>query len=614
MRRGHWILLLLFVVSHAFRLPMKMMMPFADVGSIFRGFEKKSLNMLTDGRLQERDLGTLLNKIRKNEVMEIVFADDLQKVVSMDTDLDVYQTTISPIISTEIVQEGKEHNTHMFFQPINKNWSYLGQALLFSPFLFIGFQIIQRLFSMNRMVPMGGNGGKSLPQGYTVSSANGESPILLEDWAGSPEVFEECAEIVSYLKNSTLYKNAGARIPRGILLEGPPGTGKTLLARAIANEAQANFFAVTGSEFVELFVGMGALRVRKLFADARNHKPSIIFIDEIDALGKQRNSASGFGGNDEREQTLNQLLAEMDGFRGAEEVLVLGATNRRDILDSALLRPGRFDRVVNVPLPDAPSRRAILEVHCKRLLLEETISWDAVVSLTAGFSGAQLKNLLNEAAILCAREAGVIITQTHLMSALEKLVIGIVKKTETRDQETLERVAIHEIGHTLAVLAFPEMVDLDKVSIQSTYGGTGGYTLFREKETLREGGLYTKSMLFSQLVIMLGGKAAEHVYYGQEHVSLGSYQDLKQANDLARKMIMDYGMGNTLTVYARTNKEDSVSEYMTSQVDEEALILLNQAYHNATTLLTNDFCKMISLKDRLLEKRVLLPEEVIASL
>jgi cell division protease FtsH len=308
----------------------------------------------------------------------------------------------------------------------------------------------------------------------------------------------------------------------------------------------------------------------------------------------------------------------MDGFYGSEDVLVIGATNRRDILDAALLRPGRFDRIVAVPLPDAPSRRAILEVHRKTLQLEEGVSWDTIVSLTTGFSGAQLKNLLNEAAILCAREGGEVISQTHLLSALEKLVVGIVKRIETRDADTLERVAIHEVGHTMAVLAFPHIVDLDKVSIQSTYNGAGGYTLFREKESLMEGGMYTKSILFSKLMIMLGGKAAECVFYGREQVSLGAYQDLKQANDLARKMIVDYGMGESLEVYARTSSLSSpsyeggnggVSEFLATRTDREALALVDAAYRNVTALLQNDYARMLLLKDRLLEKRVLLASD-----
>jgi cell division protease FtsH len=585
----------------------------SNIASAITTFETKSRQVIAQSnRLTKEDAGTLLTKIRNHEVADLIFSEDLTTVLSLDYDLSLYRTDIHPQISGEVVKEAKEHQIRMIFQPVDYTLSRIFQALISAPIIYVGFSVLRGIFTMNRMMPMGGNrGSNGVPNGGLTTTRldqqKQQQVTTLKDWAGSPEVFEECTEIVSYLKNSTQYKKAGARIPRGILLEGPPGTGKTMLARAIANEARANFVAVTGSEFVELFVGMGASRVRKLFNEARKKKPCILFIDEIDALGKQRNSASGFGGNDEREQTLNQLLAEMDGFYESDDVLVIGATNRRDILDAALLRPGRFDRIVAVPLPDASSRRAILEVHRKNLQLEEGVSWDTVVSLTTGFSGAQLKNLLNEAAILCAREGGEIITQSHLMSALEKLVVGIVRKIETRDADTLERVAIHEIGHTMAVLAFPHIVDLDKVSIQSTYSGAGGYTLFREKEALTEGGMYTKSILFSKLMIMLGGKAAECVYYGRDQVSLGAYQDLKQANDLARKMIVDYGMGNALEVYARSSTGSSVvSEYLATRTDREALALVDAAYNNVTALLCNDYSKMLVLKDRLLEKRVLL--------
>ena len=489
------------------------------------------------------------------------------------------------------------------FLPIEKPFNWFN-VLFYLPFGIYAYSFLRNFLGLNRpnpLNPMGGNGGFGAPNLNYL----GEKPtITLKDWAGSPEIFEECTEIVSYLKNSTNYRNVGARIPKGILLEGPPGTGKTLLAKAIAGEAKATFLAVTGSEFVELFVGMGASRVRKLFQEARRKKPTIIFIDEIDALGKSRNSASGFGGNDEREQTLNQLLAEMDGFYGTEEILVIGATNRKDTLDSALLRPGRFDRIVTVPLPDANSRRAILQVHAKNLPISATIDWENIVSLTAGYSGAQLKNLLNEAAILVARLGMKEITSDFVFQALEKLMVGVIKRNETRDDNTLERVAIHEIGHTLAVLDSPDIFDFEKVTIQATYNGAGGYTIFREKEALMEGGMYTKDILKRRLMVALGGKAAETIYYGKDNVSLGASQDLKQANELAKKMIQDFGFGQELEVYSKLPSESgftsSSSEYTASKVDQEIATLVNIAYHNVTRLLESKRNEMESMKSKLL--------------
>ena len=285
------------------------------------------------------------------------------------------------------------------------------------------------------------NINKDIP---TIQKAN----ISLSSFAGSPEIFQECTEVVSYLKNSTIYKNAGAEIPKGILLEGPPGTGKTLLAKAIASEAGANFISITASEFVEVFVGVGASKIRKLFENARNNKPCIIFIDEIDAVGRQRGAGINMA-NDEREQTLNQLLAEMDGFGDNEGILVIAATNRKDVLDSALLRPGRFDRLITVPLPDRDSRRQILNVHTKNKVFSKDVNLDLVAELTTGFSGAQLKNLMNEAAIYAARKGNTIINEIDIMNALDKLIIGLIKNNDTRDHVAKRRIAIHEVGHRL---------------------------------------------------------------------------------------------------------------------------------------------------------------------
>jgi len=554
-------------------------------------------------KIEAESMGSLLAKIENEEIQEIIFSQDLTMVVTLDDDESIHKTIIHPVISTEIVKEAKNHHAEIMFLPIEKPFNWFN-VLFYVPFGIYAYSFLRNFLGLNRpnpLNPMGGNGGFGAPNLNYL----GEKPtITLKDWAGSPEIFEECTEIVSYLKNSTNYKNVGARIPKGILLEGPPGTGKTLLAKAIAGEAKATFLAVTGSEFVELFVGMGASRVRKLFQEARRKKPTIIFIDEIDALGKSRNSASGFGGNDEREQTLNQLLAEMDGFYGTEEILVIGATNRKDTLDSALLRPGRFDRIVTVPLPDANSRRAILQVHAKNLPISATIDWENIVSLTAGYSGAQLKNLLNEAAILVARLGMKEITSDFVFQALEKLMVGVIKRNETRDENTLERVAIHEIGHTLAVLDSPDIFDFEKVTIQATYNGAGGYTIFREKEALMEGGMYTKDILMRRLMVALGGKAAETIYYGKDNVSLGASQDLKQANELAKKMIQDFGFGQELEVYSKLPSESgftsSSSEYTASKVDQEIATLVNIAYHNVTRLLESKRNEMESMKSKLL--------------
>ena len=373
--------------------------------------------------------------------------------------------------------------------------------------------------------------------------------VTLNSWAGSPEVIEECKEIISYIENKEKYKEIGAEMPRGILLEGPPGTGKTLLAKAIASETNSSFTTVSGSEFVELFVGMGASRVRDLFESARKNRPSIIFIDEIDAVGRQRGAGINMA-NDEREQTLNQLLYEMDGFNNNDDIVVMAATNRKDVLDKALLRPGRFDRIIKVPLPDKESREKILEVYINKKKTERPFNISSIAELTDGFSGAELKNLINEAAIMSARNNETTIREKYIFDSFEKSLVGLIKKNDNKNNNlnTKERVSIHEAGHALLALKFNEYFNFQKVSIQSTYNGAGGYTIFSEKPEIKEGGLYTKDIFKKRLIISMGGKAAESIYYSNENVSMGAIQDLKTANNLAKRMVGNFGMGNKLEV------------------------------------------------------------------
>jgi cell division protease FtsH len=374
-----------------------------------------------------------------------------------------------------------------------------------------------------------------------------------------------------------------------------------LIAKAIASECDANFISVASSEFVELFVGLGAQKVRSLFKEARENTPCILFIDEIDSIGKQRGTGINMG-NDEREQTLNQLLAEMDGFNDNTGVLVIAATNRRDVLDSALLRPGRFDRLINVPLPDKESRKKIFQVHTKNKQLAKSIEYEFLAELSAGFSGAQIKNLVNEAAIFAARKGAVEINQNDLEYALEKMVVGIAKRNDTRSENTRTRVALHEAGHAVLSLLFPEYFELKKVTIQATYNGAGGYTLFNEKPEITESGLYTKECLKKRLVVAMGGKAAETLFYGEDFVSLGAVQDLKTANQLAQSMIGNYGMGDKLQVFFNENTEsgrnpflgrslgmgDKYSERTKEMMDKESLQLVNDAYQEAYELLESN--------------------------
>ena len=381
-----------------------------------------------------------------------------------------------------------------------------------------------------------------------------------------------------------------------------------LLAKAIASETNSNFISISGSEFVELIVGMGALKVRNLFKEARQKKPCIIFIDEIDAIGKKR--SNNLNSNDEREQTLNQILAEMDGFDDNEGLTILAATNRKDILDEALIRPGRFDRIIKIGLPDKTSRGQILKFYLDRKPIDDSIDITSLSEITDGFSGAQLKNLVNEAAILAVRENSKIISRVNIDNALEKLAVGLIRNVDTRSKDVLYRVAVHEVGHTLMTLANNKYFDIFKVSIKATYNGAGGYTLFSEKPEFKDGGLYTKDLLFKRLVIAMGGKAAESIFFGDDFVSVGATQDLKQANSLARQMIGLYGMGDNLEVFHDENldnqyRPDLYSELTKSIYDDESIYLVNLAYNEAKKIIKQDKTFFEFTVNSLLEKKVL---------
>ena len=587
----------------------------------------------------------LLQKIEHHEISKVYFSPKYDRVISenkVPVD-DVYEdfalTEIIPPVSTSLIETTIKNNAEPIFvkqqdpSPIQTMAVDVlnGVNNLFVPFIFISLLIsfIRSLFlsnNRNTRNPFGG-GMPGLPGSLNIDLEKDKelmkkSNITLSSFAGSPEIFEECTEVVSYLKNATLYKNAGAEIPRGILLEGPPGTGKTLLAKAIASEADANFVSISASEFVEVFVGAGASKIRNLFNKARDNKPCIIFIDEIDSVGRQRGAGINMA-NDEREQTLNQLLAEMDGFSDNEGVLIIAATNRKDVLDSALLRPGRFDRIITVALPDKNSRRDILNVHSRNKQFESNINLELISELTAGFSGAQIKNLLNEAAIYAARTGKTVISEQDVLNALDKLIVGLIRKTDTRGDEARRRVAIHETGHALLCSEFKEYFELKKVTIQSTYNGAGGYTLFNEYQNITESGLYTKNLLKKRLIVAMGGKAAETLYYGEEYVSVGAVQDLKQANSMAQRMIGNYGMGKLLEAFYNEDVDSDrnpflgrslgvgakYSEKTKEIMDAESLELVRNAYDEAKRILNENRTKMDIVIENLIQKNTLYTDE-----
>ena len=420
--------------------------------------------------------------------------------------------------------------------------------------------------------------------GNNMNNMNNKNKIMLQkqnislsSFMGSPDIFEECTEIISFFKDFNKYKEAGVDIPKGFLLEGPPGTGKTLLAKIIASECGTNFICASGSDFVELYVGFGALKIRRLFETARKNKPCIIFIDEIDAVGKVR--GMGMNNNDEREQTLNQLLYEMDGFNDNDNILVLASTNRHDILDKALLRPGRFDRIINVPAPDKESRRKILELFLNKKRFDKEMSIDSIVELTDGMTGAEIKNLVNEAGIEAVKRNTTMIGSIDVFKSLDKITIGITKTIDHRTYEMRRRVAIHELGHAFIVKYYSDTFNFTKVTIKATYSGIEGCTFFTDYDN----DLYTKYKLKNRIVVLLGGRVAEDIYYSKDHSSIGASRDIEHANALARQMINTFGLGKTLAL-----GENFSSGTIIEMIEIEILQLLHNCYEEAVSILLDN--------------------------
>ncbi|MFA4990902.1 MAG: ATP-dependent zinc metalloprotease FtsH [Candidatus Paceibacterota bacterium] len=460
---------------------------------------------------------------------------------------------------------------------------------------------------------------KSVGQAFTFGKVNLKisSPkdrVTFKDVADLDEAKQELMEVVEFLKNPKKFLDVGAKIPRGVLLMGPPGSGKTLLARAVAGEAGVPFFHISGAEFVELFVGVGASRVRDAFTTAKRAAPSILFIDEIDAVGRERGAGLG-GGHDEREQTLNQILVEMDGFDRETNVIVMAATNRPDILDPALLRPGRFDRRIVLDLPDLIGREEILKIHCRDKILEKDVNLRRVAERTPGFSGADLANLINEAAILAARRNKKEIGQSELLESIEKVILGPERKSRYISDKEKHIIAYHEAGHALVTYYSPDADPVQKVSIIAR-GQAGGYTL---KMPLEDRRLQTRKQFLAELAIFLGGYTAEKLYLGD--ISTGAANDLKEASELARKLVMQFGMSDKLGPVTFGKTEEMIflgreistvrnySEETAEKIDKEVARLIREAQKEAEKKLKEHKIQMDVLVQTLLEKEVLEKEE-----
>jgi cell division protease FtsH len=553
--------------------------------------------------------------VKDNVVNGLVAIDKNYNEIIDSNNLHLVRTGI-PELTNRVLDILNSHNINydIFYQPGNFDIGSIFQIILNIGFAYLLLSIVGTLITGRGGGGLPGMGPNPLNNKVEVITVDTNISTKFSDVAGCDEAKYELEEIVDFLKNPSYYAEAGAKVPKGALLEGPPGTGKTLLARAVAGEAGVSFIPATGSEFIEMFVGVGAARVRKLCDLARENKPAVIFIDEIDAIGRQRGTGVN-SGNDEREQTLNQILTNMDGFGKEEGIIILGATNRVDILDSALVRSGRFDRKVKVGLPDDDGREEILKVHLRNKKISDDVDLKEISQLTGGFSGADLENLANEAIILSLRNNSTIITRDRFLDAFEKTTIGLPSNKENRDNELLELVAYHEAGHALIASLFSEFYDVRKVTITANKGGAGGYTLFTPKD--RYNSYPTKKYLLSRLLVSLGGRAAEIVLYNKKRIiendnysdhrlfgstedldiTTGASNDLKQADDLARNYIKLFGSSDgSLTVQTDDNDQpflgrsmamssQGISEYARSQIDMGVKELLDFAKNMAVDIL-----------------------------
>ncbi|MEG4224984.1 ATP-dependent zinc metalloprotease FtsH3 [Microcoleus sp. N9_B2] len=487
--------------------------------------------------------------------------------------------------------------------------------------LFFPILLLVGLFFLVRRAQNGpGNQAMNFGKSKARVQMEPQTQVTFGDVAGIEQAKLELAEVVDFLKNADRFTAVGAKIPKGVLLVGPPGTGKTLLAKAVAGEAGVPFFSISGSEFVEMFVGVGASRVRDLFEQAKTNAPCIVFIDEIDAVGRQRGAGLG-GGNDEREQTLNQLLTEMDGFEGNTGIILIAATNRPDVLDAALLRPGRFDRQVVVDRPDFSGRLEILNVHARGKTLSKDVDLEKIARRTPGFTGADLANLLNESAILAARRNLTEVSMDEVNDAIDRVLAGPEKKDRVMSEKRKTLVAYHEAGHALVGALMPDYDPVQKISIIPR-GRAGGLTWFTPSEDRMDSGLYSRSYLQNQMAVALGGRIAEEIVFGEEEVTTGASNDLQQVARVARQMVTRFGMSDRLGPVALGRQQGNMfmgrdimaerdfSEETAATIDDEVRLLVEQAYRRAKDVLVGNRHVLNALADMLVEKETVDSDEL----
>jgi cell division protease FtsH len=546
--------------------------------------------------------------LEENRIAEIAVTENHIYGTLKEKGADGLKDFVTTRVEPELADKLDKHNV-IYTGVVQSTWVRDLLSWLLPMAVFIGIW----LFIIRRMNPGGMTGGlMSIGKSRAKVFVEKETKVTFADVAGVDEAKDELIEIINFLKDPKGYSRLGGRAPKGILLIGPPGTGKTLLARAVAGEANVPFFSISGSEFVEMFVGVGAARVRDLFEQAREMAPAIIFIDELDSLGRARN-AYGLGGHDEKEQTLNQLLAELDGFDSKSGVVLLGATNRPEILDPALLRAGRFDRQVLVDRPDKLGREQILAVHLKKVTLDPDVKPDQIAALTPGFTGADLANLVNEAALLATRRNGSAVTMEDFNNAIERVVAGLEKRNRLLNPEERRIVAFHELGHAMVALALPGTDEVHKISIIPRGVGALGYTIQRPTE---DRFLMTRAELENRMAVLLGGRAAEGVVFHE--ISTGATDDLVRATDLARAMVMRYGMSEALGNVAYDRERSpylqtgiplpqirDYSEATAQAVDAAVRVLVNRALERATGILERNRALLDRTAEELLKTETL---------
>jgi cell division protease FtsH len=572
-------------------------------------------NVQPQAKPEEIGLRTLVEKIENGEVQKIEIEDNSLKVFGQDDVIFSVRKESGSSLSETLSNFGLSPEQLNSFETLvvqPNQWTRLLQAMLPSLIFLIGFAVV--FIIVARQMQGANSKAMSFGQSKAKQVDNKNNRVTFKDVAGAEEAKEELQEVVDFLKHPKKYADIGARIPRGILMVGSPGTGKTLLARAVAGEAGVPFFFMSGSDFMEMFVGVGASRVRDLFNNAKKASPCIIFVDEIDAVGRRRGSGVG-GGHDEREQTLNQILVEMDGFDPTVGVIVMAATNRPDILDPALLRPGRFDRRVTLDLPTREDREKILEVHAKNKPLAENVNLRRIAERTIGFSGADLMNIMNEGAILAARKNNKKISQQHLLEAIEKVMIGPARKKSHNTDEERKLTAYHEVGHAIVGHLLPYGDDIHKVSIISR-GMAGGYTMSLPEDDRR---MKFRREYLDQISMILGGYAAESVIYGD--ITPGASNDLQKATGMAKRMVTRFGMSEVLGPRTYGEAEDMIflgkeihenrdySEKTAEQIDGAVLELLNNALKIAKEIIKNNRKKMDEIVEVLLKKETIEKEE-----